>query len=138
MSDAIAKNADRSAEAPDALTKGPWRVRSFAAGVVGSIVASFCCLPAATAIALGLSFGTVATLGQLLAYQRLFQLAGMAIAGVSIWWVLKRSRAECSLSVHEQDRVPYYVFGAFATSFLFLNLVVIPVLERLPQIVSSH
>lgn len=90
----------------------------------------------AVAIALGLSLSTVATFGQLLAYQRLFQLAGLAFVGVAFWWIMGRGGASCNVAerAHMRDRVPLYVFGAFAIGFAILNLVVIPLLERLPQL----
>ncbi|TAK35588.1 MAG: hypothetical protein EPO21_05635 [Chloroflexota bacterium] len=111
---------------------GHWRGRSIGAGVVGSVVASFCCLPTAVAIALGLSLGTGTALSQLLAYQRLFQVAGLTFAGIAVWWILRRSRATCNPAQRERhaDRVPLYVFGAFGVGFAVLNLVVIPLLER--------
>lgn len=116
----------------DAGEIGRWRVRSIGAGIVGSVVASFCCLPTAVAIALGLGLGTGTALGQLPAYQRLFQSMGLAIAGLAVWWLLRRSRATCDLQerARHRERVPLYVFGAFGVGFAALNLVVIPLLER--------
>ena len=122
----------------DVVGSGSWRRQNLVAGVTGSIVASFCCLPAAAAVALGLSLSTVATLSQLLAYQRPFQLAGLALVGLAVWWTLGRSQASCSLSKAERERVPSYAFGAFAVSFVVLNIMVIPLLEHIPQIISAH
>ncbi len=110
----------------------PWHGRSILSGIAGSVIASACCLPAATAIALGLGLSTVASVGQLLAYQRLFQIAGLAFGGIAVWWIGRRSGTSCSIAERAQmrDRVLLYVFGAFAVGFAFLNLVVIPLLER--------
>lgn len=107
-----------------------WQGRSVAAGVAGSIIASFCCLPAAAAIALGLGLGTVATLSELLAYQRLFQFAGLAFAGVTAWLMLRRKSGACSLSETHREQLLVLIMGSFAGSFAMLNLVVIPLLER--------
>lgn len=75
---------------------GGWPGRALAAGLLGAPITSSCCLPMAVAIALGLSLGTIATLEQLLAYQHLFQAAGMAFAGFAAWWALGRCRVTCS------------------------------------------
>lgn len=107
-----------------------WQGRSVEAGVTGSIIASFCCLPTAAAIALGLGLGTVATLSELLAYQRLFQIAGLAFAGVTTWLMLRRKGGACSLSKTHRERLPVLVMGSFAASFAILNLLIIPLLER--------
>lgn len=106
-----------------------WRGRSAAAGIAGSVIASLCCLPAAAAIALGLGLGTVAGLSQLLAYQRFFQVGGLAFAGLAVWWLTRRRGASCYLAGHERERVPLLVLGAFALSFAILNIGVIPMLE---------
>lgn len=107
-----------------------WRGRSVAAGVTGSVVASLCCLPAAAGIGLGLSLGTVATLSQLLAYQRFFQVGGFAFAGLVVWKMLSRRGSACSLSVRERERVTLLVLGSFAVGFAVLNVLLIPLLER--------
>lgn len=127
-----------AAPALDVDAPGSWRGRTLAAGVIGAIVASFCCLPMATAIALGVSLNTIATLSQLLAYQRFFQLGGVALAGLAVWWTLRRSCASCSLSEAERERVPVYIFGAFAAGFAVLNLMVIPLLEQLPHVLAGR
>ena len=118
----------------------PWQGGSIAAGVLGSVLASLCCLPTAVAIALGLGLSAVPVLGQLLAYQRLFQIAGLAFAGIAVWWILRRSRATCGLAERERrrDRVPLYVFGAFAAGFVVLNVAVIPLLEQLPRLLAGQ
>jgi hypothetical protein len=74
---------------------GGWLGRALGAGLLGALITSSCCLPAAVAIALGLSLGTIATLEHLLAYQRLFQAAGMATARFASWWAPRRCRATC-------------------------------------------
>lgn len=107
-----------------------WRGRSVAAGVAGSVIASLCCLPTAAALALGLGLGTAATLTELLAYQRLFQFAGMAFAGVTTWLMLRRRGGACGLSETHRERLPVLVMGSFAASFAILNLLIIPFLER--------
>ncbi|MBI4496894.1 MAG: hypothetical protein HY689_03205 [Chloroflexi bacterium] len=129
---------DLAVPPPSGPVPGGWQRQSLAAGIAGSVVASFCCLPTATAIALGLSLGTVARLSQLLAYQRLFQVAGLALAGVAVWWLLRRSQASCTLSPQERERVPLLVFGAFTASFVILNLVVIRFLEHIPDVLAGH
>ena len=118
---------------------GRWQSRSIAAGVIGSVVASACCLPAAVAISLGLGLGTATALSGLLAYQRLFQVAGLAVAGLAVWWILRRSRMTCSLAERQpnQERVLLYVLGAFTAGFIILNVVVIPLLERLPSLLHA-
>ncbi len=107
-----------------------WQGRSAAAGVVGSVIASLCCLPTAAALALGLGLGTVATLGELLAYQRLFQVAGLAFAGLTVWRMLRENSGVCGLSEYHRQRLPLLVMGSFAVSFAVLNVIVIPLLER--------
>ncbi|MBI2954141.1 MAG: hypothetical protein HYY30_07495 [Chloroflexi bacterium] len=114
-----------------------WQGKTVAAGITGSVIASFCCLPTALAIALGLSLSTAATLSQLLAYQRAFQVAGLVFAGLATWWMLRRSRSTCSPSERQLERVPLFVFGAFAVGFLILNVFVIPLLERLPWLLAG-
>lgn len=97
-------------------------------------MASFCCLPAAVAVALGLGLGTVAALGGLLAYQRLFQIAGFALSGLAAWSLSNRNCTECNRTERGRpgEGVAVYVLGAFAVSFLILNVVIIPLLEHLP------
>ena len=106
---ANSSNGDDLSVGRDSSARGRWHVRTVGAGVAGSVIASLCCLPMATALALGFGLGTVATLGQLLAYQRLFQVAGLAFAGAATWWILRRSRANCALSEGERGRVPLLV-----------------------------
>jgi len=106
-----------------------WQRKSFGAGVMGAVVASLCCLPTAVAVGLGLSLSTIATLGRLLAYQRLFQVTGLALSALAISWLVRRDPVACQLSERQRDRVSLYVFGAFAVSFVVLNIVVIPLLE---------
>lgn len=106
-----------------------WQGRS-AAGIAGSVIASLCCLPAAAAAALGLGLGTVAGLSQLLEYQRFFQVGGLAFAGLTVWRMLRKSSGACDLSERHRERLPLLVMGSFALSFLVLNVVVIPLLER--------
>lgn len=129
---------DPPTAAAGGTTTRDWPGRSVAAGVGASVVASLCCLPAAAALALGLGLGTAATLGRLLAFQRLFQLAGLALAVLAARWIAGRRGASCRLSPRERERVPLYVFGAFALGFLTLNLGLIPLLERLPALLAGH
>ncbi|MBI4493569.1 MAG: hypothetical protein HY690_12335 [Chloroflexi bacterium] len=128
--------AAHSATSLEAGAHQAWQGRAVGAGVLGSVVASLCCLPSAVAIALGLSLGTAAALSQLLAYQRLFQLAGVAVALFAAWWLSHRRRTTCTVSASERDRVSLYVLGAFTTGFALLNLVVIPLLEQLPWLLA--
>ncbi len=109
--------------------------RSLAGGVLGSIVASFCCLPSAVAIALGAGLGTVTELQRLLDFQRYFQLAGLALALLAGLWIARR-RASCNVgdSGRRRDRALTYVFASFALSFLVLNLLLIPLLEHAPAL----
>jgi len=106
-----------------------WHRKSLGAGIVGAVIASLCCLPTAVAVGLGLSLSTIASLGRLLAYQRLFQVTGIALSALAIWWLVRRDPVACHLSERQRDRVSLYVFGAFAVSFVVLNVVVIPLLE---------
>lgn len=115
-----------------------WRARSVGAGLGGATLATLCCLPQAAAIALGLSLSTAASLGGLLAYQRAFQAAGVGLALVAIWAILRRSRIVCPLPPEERQRVPTLVLVTFAVSFVALNLAVIPFLEQLPWLLSRR
>lgn len=119
-------------------TTRAWPGRSVAAGIGASVVASLCCLPLAFALALGLGLGTAATLGRLLAFQHLFQVAGLTLAGLAIWRIGRCNGAACQLPARERERVPLYVFGAFALGFLALNLGLIPFVERLPALLARH
>ncbi|MBI4318605.1 MAG: hypothetical protein HY675_08950 [Chloroflexi bacterium] len=134
------KMDEKAPEPVDAGASAPshWKGRTIASGITGSVIASFCCLPTALAIALGLSLSTAATLSQLLAYQRAFQLAGLVFAGLATWWILRRSRSTCGLSARQRERVPLFVLGAFAAGFATLNVAVIPLLERLPWLLAGR
>ena len=133
--------AARAAPPDAAAAPRSWPRQSLAAGVVGSVVASFCCLPLATALALGLSLGTIATLGRLLAYQRLFELAGVLGTALAGWWIHRRSRMACGAcwrDARERARLPLYVCGAFALGFAALNLGLIPLLEHVPWLLAGQ
>ncbi|MBI4297695.1 MAG: hypothetical protein HY676_04110 [Chloroflexi bacterium] len=110
----------------------PLRLRAVAAGLMGAVLASLCCIPGAVAIAVGASVGTAASLFRLQDFQILFQLAGVATALGWSWWLIRRSRKRCTIEEHQRNRssVPMFALSGFAALFLFLNVVVIPWLER--------
>ncbi|MBI4337004.1 MAG: hypothetical protein HY683_04155 [Chloroflexi bacterium] len=115
------------------VAKGPrLRLHSVAAGFVGAVLASLCCIPGAVAIAVGARVGTAASLFRLQDFQILFQLAGVGMALGSSWWLIHRSRKRCTIEEHQRNRsrVPMFALSGFAVVYLLLNLVVIPWLER--------
>lgn len=107
-------------------------ISSLIGGAGGAVLASLCCIPGAVAIAVGASVGMAASLFRLQDFQLLFQLAGVALALGWSWWLVRHSRKKCTLEEHQRNRsrVPILALSGFAAFFLFLNLAVIPWLER--------
>ena len=129
--------------APDATpgTAGPhdqpWRGQALAAGLLGSLVASLCCLPTATALALGFGLGTAATLARLLAFQPAFLVAGFLLAGLGAWRIAGRGGAVCALSPHRRAVAPLVVFAAFIVGYVLVNRALFPFLEQLPWLLAG-
>jgi len=97
--------------APDATPGGAgghdqsWRGQALSAGLLGSLIAILCCLPAAIR-ALGIGLGTVATRARLLAFQPAFLVAGFLLAGFAAWRIAGRGGAVCALSPHRRASSP--------------------------------
>jgi len=127
--------------APDATPGGAggpdqsWRGQALAAGLLGSLVASLCCLPAAAALGLGL--GTAATRARLLAFQPAFLVVGSLLAGLAAWRIAGRDGAVCALSPRRRVVAPLVVFAAFIVGYVLVNRAFIPFLEQLPWLLAG-
>jgi len=127
------QQAHLATDKPAGLKQSRFTVKALVGGVGGAVLASLCCLPGAVALAVGAGVGTAASLFRLQDYQRLFQVAGLALALGWSWWLIRRSRRTCSVADHGRNRnaVPMLALGGFAVAFGVFNLLLIPWLERL-------
>lgn len=99
--------------------------KSLGSGLAGGLAGALCCLPPAVALALG--FGGSTFLVSLGAYRTEFRAAGLAMAGLMVWWVLRRRARSCR--VH-RNPVPFLLLtlGAFVASYWALIYVAVPFL----------
>lgn len=129
--------------APDATPGGAgghdqsWRGQALAAGLLRSLVASLCCLPAAAALALGLGLVTAATRARLLAFQPAFLVVGFLLAGLAAWRIAGRGDAVCALSPRRRVVAPLVVFAAFIVGYVLVHRAFIPFLEQLPWLLAG-
>ena len=114
-----------------------WRGQALAAGLLGSLIAGLCCLPAAAALALGLGLGMAATLARLLTFQPAFQVAGFLLAGIAAWRIAGRRGAACAADPARRVGAPIVVFAAFVVGYALLDRALIPFLERLPWLLAG-
>lgn len=118
----------RVVEAGQVVTTGPDRPRAGIAstGLLGGLVSSLCCLPAAVAVALGL--GGSSFLVGLARYRTFFVVAGLALALAATWWSLRRSQRCCPAAAHRRNQflIPALTLGSFVISYVLINQVLLP------------
>jgi hypothetical protein len=112
----------------------PVRWHALTAGAAGALVATLCCLPAATAVAIGLSLGTAAALSELLIYRPLFIAAGLGISALILWRSSRGQHAACRPEQRRQIWDHAVTFGliGFAAAYVVLNQLVVRLLYELP------
>lgn len=85
----------KAASKEPALTNAHgFKARSVFGGFASAVLASMCCLPGAVAIGVGASAGTAATLFRLQDFQRIAQIAGVALA----LWTTGATKTGCRSS----------------------------------------
>ncbi len=129
----LAPAAPGTAASPDE----PWRGQALAAGLLGSLIASLCCLPVAAALALGVGPGTAATFGRLLAFQAAFLVAGSLLAGLAAWRIAGRGGTARALYPTRRAGGPLVVFAAFIVGYALVTRAFIPFLEHLPWVLAG-
>jgi|GEM_PF-5952687 hypothetical protein len=97
------------------------------AGMGSALVAWLCCLPAAAALALGLSGASL--LISLTAFHGLFLGLGGVGLGVALWLGLRRGMRVCAwrgVSLWRGLTVPVAALVVFGVTYLFIERVVLP------------